>query len=135
MATSHVVYTGELRTTATHLQSGDKVITDAPTDNYGRGEAFSPTDTLATSLATCMLTTIAIKVAKQQWPVDGMQAEVTKTMASDPRRVAEVAVHVKMPANNYSDEQKQTIEEIALNCPVAKSLHPDLKQTISFEWL
>lgn len=134
MATSHVIYTGGLRTAATHIQSGDKVITDAPTDNYGKGEAFSPTDCLATSLATCMLTTIAIKVAKHKWTVDGMEAEVTKLMANDPRRVAEIIVKVKMPNNHYDAEQIKAIEEIALNCPVAKSLHPDLKQTISFEW-
>ncbi len=134
MATSHVLYTGELRTTATHLQSGDKVITDAPTDNYGKGEAFSPTDTLATSLATCMLTTIAIKIVKHNLNVDGMEAEVTKVMANDPRRVGEIIVRVKMPPNGFTVEQADLIEDIALNCPVAKSLHPDLKQTISFEW-
>lgn len=134
MATSHVLYTGELRTTATHLGSGDKVITDAPTDNYGKCEAFSPTDCLATSLATCMLTTIAIKVAKHNLNVDGMEAEVTKIMANDPRRVAEIIVKVKMSSNGFTVEQADMIEDIALNCPVAKSLHPDLKQTISFEW-
>lgn len=134
MATSHVKYLGNLRTEATHLQSGNTMITDAPTDNHGKGEAFSPTDTLATSLATCIITTIAIKVAKRNWDVEGMEAEVTKIMANDPRRVAEVIVKVKMPANNYTEEQKETITDIALNCPVAKSLSAELIQTIVMEW-
>lgn len=134
MSTSYVKYLGDLRTEATHIQSGDKMITDAPTDNHGKGEAFSPTDTLATALATCMLTTIGIKVAKQNWDVNGMEAEITKVMASDPRRVSEIIVKVIMPKKNYTEEQKEVITDIALNCPVAKSLHADLKQTLVMEW-
>jgi uncharacterized OsmC-like protein len=134
MATLTSIYGGDLRTTSEHLQSGTKIITDAPTDNQGKGEAFSPTDLVAASLATCMLTTIAIKIRNSGFSIDGAEIFATKVMVSDPRRISEIKIEFKMPANNYTDEQKKLIEEIAHTCPVALSIHPDIKQNIVFNY-
>ncbi|MGE0568577.1 MAG: OsmC family protein [Bacteroidia bacterium] len=135
MATSNVKYLGELRVECEHIASKTKIITDAPVDNFGKGEAFSPTDTLATSLASCMITVMGIKVQSGQLTdITGTNAEVTKVMASDPRRVSEIHVKVTFPKNNFSDKEKKILENTALTCPVAKSLHPDIKQAISFVW-
>ncbi|MDO5769725.1 MAG: OsmC family protein [Psychrobacter sp.] len=131
MTTSKVTYQGDLRTQALHLQSSNQIITDAPTDNHGKGEAFSPTDLLATSLASCMLTIIGIKAADMQVDVKGTRAEVTKVMATDPRRVSEV--HVDIHFNQALDKRTQTIlEKAAFTCPVAQSIHPDIKQVVNF---
>ena len=131
MTTSKVTYQGDLRTTAIHLQSNNEIITDAPTDNHGKGEAFSPTDLLATSLASCMLTIIGIKAADMDIDVTGTKAEVTKVMAADPRRVSEV--HVVITFAQAIDERTQKIfYNTALTCPVANSLHPDIKQNLEF---
>lgn len=135
MATSLVKYIGGLRTEATHLQSNTKIITDAPLDNHGKGEAFSPTDLMATSLANCMLTIMGIKANSEgMTSIDGTEAIVTKVMAADPRRVSEIHIHLKFPKNDYTDKEKKIYENIAHTCPVAKSLHPDLKQIITLEW-
>lgn len=134
MANFSLVYTGGLRCTAVHLQSGTEIITDAPTDNLGKGEAFSPTDLTATSLGVCMLTTMGIAAQKNNFNIDKTKAEVTKVMAAPPRRIAEVKVDLIFPANNFSEEQKKILENAALHCPVAKSLHPDLIQTVNFVW-
>jgi putative redox protein len=133
MATIETTYLGGLRTEATHLQSGTKIITDAPTDNQGKGEAFSPTDLLAESLAGCMLTTMAIIGNNHGINIDGTNAEVTKIMAPNPRRVAEVVINLKFQ-KDYTDQEKSILEHAALTCPVAVSLHPDVKKTISFGW-
>jgi len=133
MATISTTYLGGLRTEATHLQSGTKIITDAPVDNHGKGEAFSPTDLLAESLAGCMLTTMAIAGNTHGINIDGATAEVTKVMAPNPRRVAEVIVDLKFPAD-YTDKEKKILELAATTCPVHISLHPDVKRTISFGW-
>jgi len=135
MSTSEVLYTKDLRTEATHTLSGDKIITDAPPDNKGRGEAFSPTDMLATSLATCMMTIMGIAANEHGFSVDGMTASVKKVMYSDPRRVGEIHVALSFPASSYSDKEKKFIEKAAFTCPVSQSLHPDLKQEISFLFL
>ena len=132
MPTSDVIYTGELRTEATHISSGDKIITDAPPDNKGRGEAFSPTDLLATSLATCMLTIMGISAREHGFSIDGTTASVTKVMYSNPRRVGEIHISLRFPPNNYSVKEKKFIEKAAFTCPVSQSLHPDLKQQIEF---
>lgn len=134
MATVESKYLGELRCTSTHLQSGSELLTDAPSDNQGRGEAFSPTDLLATSLATCILTTMGIAARTHGIAMEETTASVTKVMAADPRRVAEVIVVLKFPVNSYSDKEKQILEKAALGCPVHVSLHPDLKKTITFGW-
>src|ERR1041385_8851646 len=125
METARIVYTGELRTEATHLRSGITIISDAPTDNHGKGAAFSPTDLLATSLGSCMLTTMGIACQTHRMNMDGAKVKVTKVMAANPRRVSEVHVEFTMPGNNYTDKQKSILENTALTCPVAKSLHPD----------
>lgn len=132
--TSEAIYLGELRVQATHLKSGEVMITDAPTDNNGKGQAFSPTDTVATALATCMLTIMGIRAAKKGLDIQGAKAEITKTMASDPRRISAVAVKVIMPKIGVDENFKELLEMAARSCPVAKSLHPDIKQIIDFVW-
>jgi len=134
MATVKTIYLGDLRTENEHLQSGTKILTDAPTDNQGKGEAFSPTDLLATALGNCIMTIMGIKARDNGIDIKGTEIEVTKIMASDPRRVAEVVVDFTFPKKNYSDEEKKLIESVAGISPVPLSLHPDLKQTIKFNW-
>lgn len=131
--TSKVTYLNNLRTECEHLKSSSTFITDAPTDNNGKGEAFSPTDTVATGLASCMLTVMGIKANDMGIILDGSYAEVTKTMASNPRRISEIKVIVHM--NLQADEKaKQILERTANTCPVHYSLHPDIKKDISFIW-
>lgn len=133
MTTSKVTYQGELRTNAIHLQSNNEIITDAPIDNHGKGEAFSPTDLLATSLASCMLTIIGIKAADMDIDITGTIAEVTKVMAAEPRRVSEV--HIVMTFMQALDDKTQKIfYNTALNCPVAQSVHPDITQNLTFSY-
>jgi len=131
--TSKVVYSGELHTIATHLRSGSTIETSAPVDNHGKGDRFSPTDLMATSLATCILTTIAIVAPSIN--IDGAECEVEKIMVSNPRRIGEVVVKISFPKSGpYSDEEKKRIEQIAITCPVHQSFHPDCKRTILFNW-
>jgi uncharacterized OsmC-like protein len=135
MMTCHVEYLGGLRTEAVHLQSGTLINTDAPKDNQGKGEAFSPTDLLATSLATCILTTIGIVAQRDGLTdMDGAKAEVLKVMYPDPRRVGEVHVKITFPKKGFSDKEKTIYQNTAHACPVSRSLHPDLKQVIEFVW-
>ncbi len=134
MATVKTIYLGDLRTENEHLQSGNKIITDAPIDNQGKGEAFSPTDLLATALGNCIMTIMGIKARDNGIDIKGTKIEVTKIMASDPRRVAEVVVEFTFPKKNYTDDEKQLVESVAGKSPVPLSLHPDLKQTIKFNW-
>ncbi|WP_201566337.1 OsmC family protein [Psychrobacter immobilis] len=130
MTTSKITYQGDLRTTAIHLQSNNEIITDAPTDNHGKGEAFSPTDLLATSLASCMLTIIGIKARDMDTDIVGTTAEVTKVMAANPRRVSEV--HIVMTFAQELDEKTLKIfYNTALTCPVAQSIHPDIIQKVT----
>jgi putative redox protein len=131
--TSEVTYLGGLRTEAVHLQSGSKILTDAPKDNHGKGEAFSPTDLAATSLASCMLSVMGILAKKEGiTQFDGAVAKVTKVMYAEPRRIGEIHVSITMPANNFTEKEKKMYENAAHTCPVAKSLHPDVKQIIEF---
>jgi uncharacterized OsmC-like protein len=134
MSTSEVIYLGDLRTSAVHTLSGDRIITDAPPDNQGRGEAFSPTDLMSTSLASCLLTVTAIACRTHHIPFDNTRAEVTKIMASNPRRVAAIHVDVFLPEYSYTDKEKAIIEHSARTCPVALSLHPDIEQKIRFNY-
>lgn len=135
MITSSIKYEGSLRTTAMHLRSGEAIVTDAPVDNMGKGSAFSPTDLLATSLASCALTTMGIVANKNGIDIDGASAEITKHMASDPRRVIKIDLMINMPSDKfYTDVQKRLMEHTALNCPVAKSLNSELLQNIEFKW-
>lgn len=134
METAQVVYTGHLHTEAIHVRSGSKIVTDAPVDNKGKGEAFSPTDLLATSLGNCMLTTMGIAAQTHNINFDGAKIKVTKVMAANPRRVSEVQIEFEMPKNNYTDKQKAILENTARTCPVAISLHPDIKQILTFNY-
>jgi putative redox protein len=134
MKISKIIYKGNLRTEASHLASGKTLITDAPVDNNGKGEAFSPTDLLATSLGSCMLTIMGIASEKHKINMEGTSLEITKIMASEPRRVAEIIVEFTMPKNNFSEKDKKILENAALTCPVAKSLSPDLKQIVIFNY-
>lgn len=135
MATAKINYMSGLRTSCTHQQSGTTIITDAPTDNMGKGEAFSPTDLLATALVSCMLTTMGIVAEREKISFPTASAEMTKVMASNPRRVAEVVVNVQMPEEEeYSPEQRRILEDAGYNCPVARSLSADVKQTITFSY-
>ncbi|MBK6833612.1 MAG: OsmC family protein [Bacteroidetes bacterium] len=132
MITSTVEYKGNLRTEAIHLESGTKIITDAPKDNHGNGESFSPTDLMATSLSSCMLSIMGIVAKRDNIDIVGIKTEVTKIMYSEPRRVGEIHVKLMMPKNNYSEKERKLLEHAAHTCPVAKSLHPDIIQKIEF---
>lgn len=133
--TSRIVYQGDLRTTATHLQSNTPIETDAPVDNQGKGERFSPTDLLATSLGSCMMTIMGIKARDMQIDLTGVTIEIQKHMKSDPRRVGGVDVTFQFPPSLVLDEKQKTIlQNAALTCPVAKSLHPDIEQHVIFNW-
>lgn len=134
MLTSEVVYTGNLRTICTHTRSGNSLNTDAPIDNKGMGEYFSPTDLLSTSLAACMLTIMGIAAETHGFSIDGTRAEVTKIMAANPRRVAEIIIELFFPPNDYSEKVKSIIKNCAYTCPVSRSLHPELKQNIIFHF-
>ena len=131
--TSKVTYLGALRTESEHLQSNSKMITDAPVDNHGKGEAFSPTDTVANALATCMLTVMGIKAETLGVDMSGTTAEVTKTMASDPRRISRIEVKIQFPGT-YSEKEVRILERTAKNCPVSESLHPNIEKLISFSY-
>ena len=133
--TSVVVYKGELRTQATHIRSANQLITDAPVDNNGKGQAFSPTDLVATSLATCIFSIMGISAAKRDIPMEGAYAKVTKIMASNPRRIAKIIIEIDMPKNiDYTEDQEKFLRKVAQTCPVGRSLHPDLEQEISLNF-
>lgn len=131
--TASIKYEGNLRCSALHIQSGTAIETDAPTDNRGRGEKFSPTDLLCVSLATCMLTTMAIKAGDLQVDITNSSADVTKHILSDPRRVGKIEVAVNLPANG-NERDRKILEKTGDNCPVMKSIHPDIEVVISYKW-
>ncbi|MBO6222878.1 MAG: OsmC family protein [Bacteroidales bacterium] len=129
------IYKGNLRNEVTHLQSGTKILTDAPLDNHGKGESFSPTDLLASSLGCCMLTIMGISAQSYGFTLEGTKVETEKIMGTDPRRVVEIKIDFHFPeGSNFTPQQKRIIESAAKTCPVANSLHPDLKKTINFNW-
>ena len=130
MKTAKTLYISDLRTEMTHLQSGNTVTTDAPVDNNGKGEAFSPTDLVASALSSCMLTIMGISAREHQFSIDGAKADITKVMASNPRRISEVHIAITFPEISYTAKQKKILEIISKTCPVALSLHPDLKQDV-----
>ncbi len=134
MATLETTYLGDLRTEATHVQSGNKIITDAPLDNKGKGESFSPTDLLSAALGSCMLTIMGIAAREQGINIDGAACSITKIMAAEPRRVGEIQITFNFPSGNYTDKQKTILKRAAHTCPVSKSLHPDLKETLVFNF-
>jgi len=133
--TSVVVYKGELRTQATHIRSANQLITDAPVDNNGKGQAFSPTDLVATSRASCIFSIMGIAAAKRDIPMEGAFAQVTKVMESNPRRIAKIIVDIQMPKNiSYTEDQQKFLKKVGETCPVGSSLHPDLVQEISIKF-
>ena len=136
MPTVKTTYLGDLRTDSTHLQSGNKLITDAPTDNMGKGEAFSPTDLLATATGTCILTTMAIVAQRDGIELTNSEVEVSKIMTqTPPRRIARLEINLKMKSTIVlSSEQIKKLENTAHKCPVSLSLHPDVEQVLVFEW-
>jgi uncharacterized OsmC-like protein len=133
--TSSVIYEGNLRTVATHLQSGSSFETDAPTDNQGKGERFSPTDLVGTSLAACMLTTMAIRARTLEPQIRGVRIDVLKTMAVNPRRISQLDLTFHFPAAaDLSESEKKELEQIAWTCPVKESIHPDIQLNVWFNW-
>jgi uncharacterized OsmC-like protein len=131
--TASVTYLGDLRTECTHIKSGSKFITDAPTDNHGKGEAFSPTDTVATGLGTCMITVMGIKARDLGVELTGSRVEVTKLMAANPRRISRIDLNLYLPINT-SEKNRKILENTGLTCPVAMSLHPEIEQNVQFQW-
>lgn len=134
MTTIKSKYLGDLRTECIHLQSGSKIYTDAPTDNQGKGEAFSPTDLLATSLGSCIMTIMGIVARDNKIDIVGTEIDITKIMASDPRRVAEVVVEFTFPDKKYTAEEKKIIESVAGSSPVPLSVHSQMTQSIKLNW-
>ena len=131
--TSKVTYIGELRTTSIHLQSGTEILSDAPKDNHGKGEAFSPTDLVANSLATCMISIMGIKSKDLNVDLSGSTAEVTKIMQAEPRKIAKIEVVFNMTIAP-DDKTKIILERAAMTCPVLLSLHPDIEKEVTFNW-
>lgn len=134
MTTVTSVYQGDYRCTSTHLQSGTALITDAPTDNHGKGESFSPTDLVATALGTCIMTILGIYAEKHSLDFKGMKMDITKTMADNPRRIGKIDIVITMPQITLDAFQKTELEAITRSCPVCLSLHPETEKNISFVW-
>ena len=131
MSRANIVYQNNLRTEAEHIATGEKIITDAPVDNNGKGEAFSPTDLVATALGSCMITIMAISANKYDIDMSGTNASVKKIMGSDPRRISEISIDINMN-KNIEEKDRKRLERSALTCPVHRSLHPDLEKKIRF---
>lgn len=134
MITIKSKYIGDLRTQDTHLRSGETIITDAPTDNNGKGEAFSPTDLTSASLCSCMMTIMGIKANKMNVILDGLEADVTKFMANNPRKISKIQIDFRMKYTNATPDQLEFLKESALTCPVALSLHPEIEQAVTFQF-
>jgi len=134
MATIKGEYKGHLRNEMTHLQSGNTIITDAPTDNHGKGEAFSPTDLCCGALAACMMTIMGITAQTHDFDIEGTTYEITKTMASEPRRIGQIDITFNFPKREYTPKQQALLRRAADTCPVGKSLHPDVKVNITMNF-
>jgi putative redox protein len=133
--TAKVTYNGYFHTTAIHIRSGSSIETDAPVDNRGKGERFSPTDLVGVALASCILTTIGLNAELHELNIDGAVCDVEKIMVAHPRRIGELKVHMSFPPTaRFSDKQKKVIEHLAKSCPVMESLHPDCTKTLTFDW-
>lgn len=132
--TASIEYKGHLRCECTHLQSGTVIETDAPTDNRGKGERFSPTDTVCVALATCMITTMGIRAQDMNIDLTGTRIEVTKHMLSEPRRIGKIEVILFLPAA-VEEKNQLVLEKIGDNCPVVKSIHPDLEVIAEYKWV
>ena len=133
--TASIIYKGDLRCECTHLQSGTIIETDAPTDNRGKGERFSPTDTVCVALATCIITTMGIRAADMNIDLSQTRLDVTKHMLSEPRRIGKIEVVLNIPNIGLDDNTKMIMQKIGDNCPVMKSLHPDLQVQTTYNWM
>ena len=133
MATVETIYLGELRTEATHVQLGSKILTAAPTDNHGKGEAFSPTDLVAAALGSCMMTLRGSAARTQGVDIVGTRLSITKVMSADPRRIGEIIIDIRFPGE-MAPKARTVLERAAATCPVARALHPDCKQTVRFHY-
>ena len=131
--TSRITYLGDLRTTSVHLQSGTEILSDAPTDNHGRGEAFSPTDLVANALGSCMISIMAIKSKDLNVDLVGSTIEITKVMQAEPRKIAKIIVVLNMPIT-VDEKTRVILERVAMNCPVLLSLNADIEKNITFNW-
>ena len=127
-------YVGELRTYSKHIKSGQKIITDAPTDNNGKGQAFAPTDLVSSALCSCMPTVMGICAEKGGFKMPNSSAKITKVMSVEPRKIKEIRIELNFEENNLSEAQKNKLKNVGENCPVAKSLHPDINQIINFNF-
>ena len=134
MSTSKIIYKNNLRTEAQHIASGQKIITDAPLDNNGKGEAFSPTDLVATALASCMITIMAIAAEKNGINISETSASVKKVMGINPRTISDIVIEIKM-SKDLTLKDRKRLEKAALACPVHKSLHPDMNKEITFSYI
>ena len=131
--TSKVTYLGELRTSSVHLQSGTEILSDAPTDNHGKGEAFSPTDLLANALGSCMVSIMAIKSKDLNVNLEGSTVEVTKIMQAEPRKIAKIIIVMNLSVS-VDEKTKIILERAAMHCPVLLSLNPDIEKDVTFNW-
>lgn len=136
MHTIETIYLGDLQTRATHLKSGVTLQTDAPVDNQGKGESFSPTDLTAASLGSCMMTIIGIWAKREAVALKGSQLKITKIMSADlPRRIARIIIEIQLVSDRMlTDLEKSKVEVLACTCPVALSLHPEISQEVTFVW-
>lgn len=133
MATSSIQYVGDLRTVCIHLQSGTEILTDAPTDNHGKGEAFSPTDLVATALGSCMVSIMAIKSKDLEVDLNDSTVSITKIMQAEPRKIAKIEVVLNMSIST-SEKNRIILERSAMTCPVFLSLHPDIEKAVTINW-
>lgn len=134
---SHIIensYVGNLRTSSKHIKSGQKIITDAPTDNNGKGEAFAPTDLVSSALCSCMTTVMGICAEKGGFKMPNSKAKISKVMSTEPRRIKEIHIELNFEKNSLTDVQKKKLENVGRNCPVAKSLNSEIKQDIVFNF-
>ncbi|OFY39208.1 MAG: osmotically inducible protein OsmC [Bacteroidetes bacterium GWF2_40_14] len=134
MTKIRTIYTGNLMTEAEHLKSGSKLVTEAPEDNNGKGEHFSPTDLFATSFGCCMLTIMGIAAQAHGFSIDGARIETEKIMSANPRRVAELKLDIYFPRNDYTEKQMRFIDASVKTCPVTNSIHPDVIKTITYHF-
>lgn len=132
--TATIQYIGDLRTEATHTKSHNRIVTDAPTDNHGKGEAFSPTDLVCSALASCMLTIMGISANTHHINMTNTQANVTKIMADNPRRIGKIIIAFVFENKQLTDKEKQILYNSAIHCPVMKSLSDDVEKEITFDW-
>lgn len=134
METAKTKYLGELRTEILHIRSGSIIVTDAPVDNKGKGEKFSPTDMVAAALGSCIYTIMGIAAREHKFSIDGGTCTITKIMAENPRRIGEIKIDFDFTGNEYTDKQKTILQTCVKNCPVARSLKEDINQNVTLHF-